>query len=334
MTMAWMTRVSGSEAQGASVVAVVRRVGAAAWRLVSVAVERVAGRFRLQATGTAMVRATGIVVLLTGCERVVALDVSEGPVRLVVQGRLERVRGRVSGEQAIQLSLTAPYFSGQATPPARGAVVTVTDEFGRVTPFVESATAGTYVTNQLVVVLGRRYTLGITYEGQRYESQEVAVPVAPIESLYFDVPKPGRFSGTGGVRATLDLEDPAGVENFYLWDQFIDGVRVLGPDTTFKYRVTAPDRTFDGLLVEGFQPYEGIDIPAGSEVVMRQVGLSEPMYRYYVALSEQVSSDGSPFAVPPGSVRGNVANRTDASRHPLGYFHVAQVAEARLRRTR
>ena len=86
----------------------------------------------------------------------------------------------------------------------------------------------------------------------------------------------------------------------------------------------------DGLAIHGFQPYEGIDIPVGSTVVMRQIGLSERMFRYYFAFSDQVSADGSPFAVPPASIRGNVSNVTDPSRFPLGYFHAAEVAEARV----
>jgi hypothetical protein len=158
--------------------------------------------------------------------------------------------------------------------------------------------------------------------------------VAPIDSLYLDPPKPGRFSGTDGVRATIDLVDPPGLGNFYLWDQFIDGVRVLGPDSSFKYRMVAMDDAVDGLTITGFQPYEGIDIPIGSTVLMRQIGLSERIYRYYFAFSDQVSADGSPFAVPPASVRGNVSNLTDPSRFPLGYFYAAEVAEARVTRRR
>jgi hypothetical protein len=135
------------------------------------------------------------------------------------------------------------------------------------------------------------------------------------------------------VRATIDLVDPPGLGNFYLWDQFIDGVRVLVPDSSFKYRMVEMDDAVDGLTIEGFQPYEGIDIPVGSTVLMRQIGLSERMYRYYFAFSDQVSADGSPFAVPPASVRGNVSNVTDPSRFPLGYFHAAEVAEASATRT-
>lgn len=274
-----------------------------------------------------LLRCLPLLVGLGACERVVGLEVPEGPRRLVVEARLERVMGRVNGTQSIQLSTTAPYFSEAAPPPATGATVRVTDDAGVTVTFIESA-PGRYTTDQLTVRIGATYRLAITWDGQSYESTETAQSVAPIDSLYLEAPKPGRFSGTEGVRATIDLIDPPGLGNFYLWDQFIDGVRVLGPDSTFKYRMVAMDDAVDGLTISGFQPYEGIDIPPGSTVLMRQVGLSERMYRYYFAFSDQVSADGSPFAVPPASIRGNVSNLTDPARFPLGYFLVAEVSEA------
>lgn len=271
---------------------------------------------------------------LLGCERVVALDIAEGPRRLVVEARLERVLGAVSGAQVIRLTTTSPYFAAAASPAARGALVTVADDSGEVTTFTESGVVGEYTTSQLVVVAGRRYFLRIDYDGARYEATEVAQSVAPIDLLYLDTPQPGRFAGSEGVRATIDFADPAGERNFYLWDQYVNGIRQLGPDTSYKSRVSASDDAFDGILVERFQPYEGVDIPAGGTVLLRQIGLSEAMFRYYFALSDQVSADGSPFSVPPAGVRGNVANRTDPARFPLGYFFVAEVSEARLRRAR
>jgi hypothetical protein len=277
--------------------------------------------------------AFGVALLtLTACERVVSVDVNEGPRRLVVEARLERVLGSATGAQAIRLSTNASYFSDAMPPAARGAAVRVTDNLGNAATFVESSTAGVYVTNALIVDRGRTYTLRIDWEGQRFEGTEQTMTVTPIEALYFDPPKPGRFSGEGGVRATIDTRDPGGEKNFYLWDQFVDGKRLLGPDSSFLMRIIAPDDAVDGKRVIGFQPYEGIDIPVGSSVLVRQIGISEAVYRYYFALSDQVAGGGSIFAVPSASVRGNVANRTNPRQPALGYFYVSEVSEARATR--
>ncbi len=265
---------------------------------------------------------------LAACERVVDVDVDEGPRRLVVEARLERVLGRTSGNQEIRLSTTGSYFSNTLPPAASGAVVRVTDDRGIVTSFTGSTIPGRYATSALVVQPGRTYTLRIDWQGQRYEGVERTMTVTPIDSLYLAAPRPGRFSGDDGVRATIDTRDPAGEKNFYLWDQFVNGVRLLGPDSSFKMRIIAHDDAVNGKPVIGFQPFEGVDIPVGATVLVRQIGISEATYRYYFALSDQVGNDGSIFSVPPARIRGNVANLTRPSEPALGYFYVSEVAEA------
>lgn len=275
------------------------------------------------------------VAVSAACERVVDVDINAGPTRLVVEARLERVvSAPARGDQSVKLSTTTPYFSGVAAPAARGAIVRITDNLGTVTTLAESATAGVYTTNSLVVERGRTYTLTVDYEGQRYEGVESTRAVPRIDSLYFDSAKPGRFSDGKGVRATIDLFDPGSERNFYLWDLYVNGVRQLGPDSTFKQRIIAPDDALNGETIKGFQPFDGIPIEVGATVLMRQIALSDPMYRYFYALSDQVSGDASIFAVPPASIHGNVANKTTPGRPALGYFYVAEVAEARAVRLR
>ena len=88
---------------------------------------------------------------LGACEQVVRLDLPEGAKQLVVEARLERVRGAVSGMQRIRLTTTDAYFSNTAPPPARGATVQVSDAAGRSFAFTESsAEPGVYVTTSLM----------------------------------------------------------------------------------------------------------------------------------------------------------------------------------------
>lgn len=272
--------------------------------------------------------AVAVSTFASGCERVVDLDLRDGPRRLVVEASLERVHGNVSGRQSIKLSTTSPYFSPATAPPARNAVVRVVSDKGDTVTFAESSIAGTYSTNALTVQHGSRYTLHVEFEGQKFMATESTQTVPTIDSLYFDTQKWSPFPGPkSGVRATIDFVDPANVRNYYLWDLFVDGVRQLGPDTVSKMRVGVPDDVLNGLSVKGFQPFEGINIPVGAEVRVRQIGISEAIYRYHYALSDQAGPDGSPFSVPPSSVRGNVANLTNPSSPARGYFSVSEVSE-------
>lgn len=261
------------------------------------------------------------------CERVVNVTVPDSPPRLVVEARLERLRTAVSGTQRIRLTTTDRYFSSAPPPPARGAVVRVVDDSGRVVPFAEvSAEPGTYETTVFVINLGRTYTLQITYAGQEFRSTETTTSGVAIDSLWF-IERIANVAPTAGLRATIGLRDPAGVKNFYLWDQFVDGRRIVRPDSLGYYRVVASDDLSDGTRIRRYQPYDGVIVTGGQEVRVRQVAISEQAFRYYNALSEQGLNDGSPFGVPPSNLRGNVANLTNPSGQALGYFIVAEVTE-------
>jgi hypothetical protein len=268
---------------------------------------------------------------LGACERVVSIDLAEGPKQLVVEARLERVRGAVSGAQVVRLTTTDAYFSNTLAPPARGATVRITGDDGASVTLTESPTeAGVYRTESLIGVVGRRYTLQVVYAGETYAATEPLMGVPPIDSLYF-APRNSAGPSGKGVRATIDFTDVGGVRSYYLWDQFVNGTRLLVPDSAFRVRVAAADDGLDGRDVREFQPYDGIEVPTGADVLVRQMALSERVYRYYRALSDQASNDGSPFSVPLASVRSNIANLTNPGHRALGYFMATEVAEARAR---
>jgi hypothetical protein len=274
-----------------------------------------------------------LLVLLCACQRVVDLEVPSARPRLVVAARLARDLRPIGPQdvQVVKLTTTSDYFSADPPPPALGAVVQVQDDMGNVTVFSDSLRSGMYRAPAMFVVQrGRTYTLTISFEGEQYQAVESTQNVAPIQRLYLDKPHPGRFAGVGGLRATIDYTDPAGVKNFYMWEQYLNGVLELGPDSTTKMRVIASDQLTDGLSVVGFQPYEGVHVEQLSQVVVRQIALSEAAYQYFYALNDQVSSNGSPFAVPPASLRGNIQNLSDRTRPALGYFYVSEFSSALL----
>ncbi len=267
-------------------------------------------------------------VAAAGCTRVVDLDVAEGPTRLVVEGRIELRAGNGSGHQEIRLTTTDAFDRAGPAPAARGAVVTVNDGAGQVVSFPELATRpGVYAVDGFQPVVGRRYTLTIDYLGDRYQASHDLLPVAPIDSLYFVFEEEGIPQGDSGFRAVIDYTDPAGRDDYYLWELRVDDVPRIAVDPGNRFRIISEDRFYDGGRVIGYQPYDEEVVDPGQRVSVRQVALSESAFRYYFALFEQTTGGGGPFSAPPASVRGNVANLTDPSRVALGFFSAAQVAE-------
>jgi hypothetical protein len=266
-------------------------------------------------------------VSVAACERVVGLDVDAGPELLAVEGRLEAVREAPSARQVIVLSTTAPFFSNAALPPARGATVRVRDERGQTVLFRESAARpGRYETDSLLARPGGVYTLQVEWRGDRYEATD-SLPrvIVPIDTMYF-APRPGANPAVDGVRATIALRDPLG-PNWYAWDQLVDGVRLLTPDTTFRQRVSISDEFIEGVRTESLQPYEFRRVQPGQLVTVRQIVVSRQHFRYLSTLNEQMTGDGSPFTAPPANLRGNVANLTRPDRAAVGSFAAVGVSE-------
>ncbi|MHB1327462.1 MAG: DUF4249 domain-containing protein [Gemmatimonadales bacterium] len=268
--------------------------------------------------------ALGLLLILPACTRVVELDLPEGPRRLVVDARIERRNWGTPREQRIVLTTTDAVTGLGSTPAASGAVVRVNGQAGESYLFAERQPGtGEYIHPDFTPVIGRRYTLQIDYQGDRYRATSTLLPVAPIDSLYFVYEEAG-IGSDAGYRAVIDYTDPAGVNNFYFWELSVDGRRRAQIDPGTRFRILSDDRFYDGGRVLGYTPFDEEVLIPGQQVQIRQIALSEEAYRYYFVLLEQMTGGGNPFAAPPVSVRGNVVNLTTPSRVPLGYFIAAQ----------
>lgn len=266
------------------------------------------------------------VLALAGCERVVDVTVPTAEPRLVVEARLERVRGAVTGRQVIRLSSTQPFFARTAPDAVTGATVSVTDDAARTVVLRPTVTPGEYATDSLVVETGRRYTLRIRHAGDDYESVTTALAAPPIDSLSF-VPPRQNEGPQSGLRAALTFRDPAGVANWYLADQFVNGVRLLMPDTVFAERATFSDEFRDGRRFTGIRPYAARPVRSGDTVHVRLMSLPQEVYRWFDVVNLAISGDGSPLSAPPASARGNVRNVTRPTVVALGYFYATEVSE-------
>jgi hypothetical protein len=173
---------------------------------------------------------------------------------------------------------------------------------------------------------GRRLTLEITWNGDQYRSVETMQAGVGMDSLFFR-PLLSKVSEVGTLRATISAQDPGTQTNFYLWDQWIDGARLVSPDSEVHSRVVVSDELFNGSKVRTFQPYDGWAVRPGQLVRVRQLSISAQAYRFYLTLSQQVDNNGSPFGVPASSVRGNVENVTHPTKMAVGYFIAGEYTE-------
>lgn len=268
-----------------------------------------------------------VLLALAACDRVVYMDIEEGPTRLVIEARLERLDIGTRPQQ-IRLSLTDDLTKAGPPPPALGAYVEVSDGARRYAAIPSAGSPGLYVFGaELVPEVGGVYTLTIDYDGEQYRAVDTLLAVAPIDSLYFEY-REQSIMGDAGIRSVIDYTDPPSPGHFYLWQLVVnDSVRIRA-DFGNRMRIVSSDQFYNGSSVVGFRPYDEEIVVPGDRVTMRQVALALDSYTYYGALLDQsTGNDGSPFAIPAASVRGNVANLTKPDHYPLGYFLAAGVSE-------
>jgi len=185
----------------------------------------------------------------------------------------------------------------------------------------------TIMNHRMPLPVGHTLTLQIRWQGNTYEATELVLVGVPMDSLIFTPAESGIDDDDSGLHATIAARDPGNQRNFYLWDQFVDGRRLVSPNTDSYSRVVISDELFNGGFLRAFQPYERFGLRSGQSVNVRQLSIPERVVCFNSALSEQSANDGSPFGVAPSSVRGNVANVSRPSQVALGYFIAGEYSE-------
>lgn len=247
-------------------------------------------------------------LLMISCEEVVDVELEESNPRLVVEASLLWKKGTEGNFQTIKLTTTAPFFEDE-TPPAKDAQVSVISEEGEIFNF-EEIDPGIYRNEQFVPDLNKNYELSITYQDETYIAMESLVPVSELQFI-----EQGSNGGFGGEDTELKVyyNDPAGVDNYYLFRFFFENLSFQIYDDEFT----------DGNL--SFAYFTNEDLLPGEEVAFEIQGISENFYEYMFILRSQAGTNGGgPFQTQPTTVRGNIINITNPENFAFGYFRLSE----------
>lgn len=249
------------------------------------------------------------VLVFSSCEDVVNLDLETGEAKLVVDAEIIWKKGTAGNEQVIKISKMAPYYNN-TTPKVSGAQVRIENSTGDVFTFNETE-PGIYVCTNFIPVLNADYKLFVTAEGQSFTATEKLTSVTPIDNVEQAlVPD---FGGEDVIELTFYYKDPADQANFYLTDY--QSEFLLFPE----YELT-DDELFNGNDIS--TRFSDEDMKPGNTVEITHRGISKSFYNYMKLILEVY--DGNPFSVPPGNIRGNIVNTSDANNFALGYFRLCE----------
>lgn len=255
-------------------------------------------------------------IWLSSCTEKIDVELDDNYTRLIVEGNLTTD----TMEHVFILSKTTDYFANEAVPKVSGAIVRITDETGN-SILLEEKEEGIYKTPaNYFGIPNLRYDLRIDLQEEIggfsiYEGSSILPPVDPIDSIGMEFNS--RFGEDGFWIVKLYATDPAGIENFYQFNIYRNGI--LMTDSLDKVSFV-DDRLFDGNFTFGIgvnyfnNSYENQQFQIGDTVVMQMGGITKEHYTYMANVSEATSYQNPLFGGPPANPIGNIDNGA------FGYF--------------
>lgn len=250
-----------------------------------------------------------LVLFFSSCEDVVNLDLDTGETKLVIDAEIIWIKGTSGNEQTIKISKTAPYYNN-TTPKVSGAKVRVENSNGDTFTFNETE-PGVYVCTNFVPVINMDYALYVDAEGQSMKAVEKLTSVTPIQKIEQKmIPD---FGGKDIIELTFYYKDPVDEVNYYLTDYKSEFLIFPEYELTF-------DDLLNGNLISN--RFSNTDMKSGNTVEITNRGISKNFANYMNLILEVYG--GNPFSIPPGNIRGNIVNTTDANNFAFGYFRLCE----------
>jgi hypothetical protein len=262
-----------------------------------------------------------VVVLLSGCDEAIKLDLNQTPSRLVIEGQLTDVRGL----QFVRVSRSQDFYLSGETQKITNATVTVTDNTGESIQFVHNPNGaedsiGYYrPSSDYVGVIDRTYTLNVVVDGYAYTANDKLVRVTSIDSIGYqtnrfrvrDEPSDGKV-----WELLMYAKEPQETEDNYLFKFYRNDSLIYTNDTdVYIFNDYGIGERIDGVS-------SPVYYAPGDKARVEMFSISRDGYLFYNDLVTIMNSDGGMFSPPPANPRSNVTGGA------LGFFQVSSMTTA------
>ncbi len=246
-------------------------------------------------------------VFLTGCQKVVSIDLNNANPRLVVEGIVTDQPGPYS----VKLSMSGDYFAPSLYfPPVSNALIIVSDNFGQ-TDTLKESTSGTYLSSKLLGVAGSTYTMYVSSEGKQYNATSSMPAKVYIDTLFAVVRNQSRGEGPG-YDIYVSFKDPPQPGNFYRINVASSTVIPTDSIDGRRYRLYTDQLTNGNEMTERIRA--GRLVVTGDTITVSLLSIDEATYNYFHQINDILISDRAPTALSPANPATNISNGS------LGYF--------------
>ncbi len=244
---------------------------------------------------------------LTGCQKVVSIDLNNANPRLVTEGIVTDQPGPYS----VKLSMSGDYFAPSLYfPPVSNALIIVTDNFGQ-SDTLKETTSGTYLSSTLLGVAGSTYTLSVSSEGKQYNATSSMPKKVFIDSLYALVRNASRGEAAG-YDIYVSFKDPPEPGNYYRINATSSTVIPADSIDGRRYRLYTDQLTNGNEMMERIRA--GRLVVTGDTITVSLLSIDEATYNYFNTVNDILISDRAPTALSPANPTTNISNGS------LGYF--------------
>jgi hypothetical protein len=277
-------------------------------------------------TYTKILFLTIIVGMSISCRKIIDIDLNSAAPKLVVEANITDQ----PGPYKVTLATSVNFDESNYFPPATGATVVISDNAGNIDTLTETF-PGNYLTNYILGVTGRIYTLNIFYGGKNYSAVSTLHTPVQIDSVAISTvatggPGSGLTGGGGGgggmghsfsKTVTAYFHDPAGISNYYRLIFFKNTVEI-------KRLFVVEDRLQDGKNISIGLSEKSNAVVSGDLITVQMQPINKSDYDFFYTLN-QLFRDGMQASTPANPT-------TNIEGGALGYFsaHALTIANKQI----
>lgn len=240
-----------------------------------------------------------VLCLSVSCEDIIDLDLNTANPQIVIEGTVSSWSNR----QEVRISKTVSFTDESTVRPVSDAIVSVTDQEGRVYLFTEE-TPGLYVNLGFRGRQNWTYQLNVRSEGEEYHASSTLPALVPVDTITVST-----VSIFNEMRRIINLhfQDPANEQNFYRFKMQLNGGEPIVTGVS-------SDKFYNGRYLS----HEIFDfdnpIAIGDRVTIYRYHIDAAVYDYWDSLASL-----NPGTASPANPNSNISNGA------LGYFSAHSV---------
>jgi hypothetical protein len=253
-----------------------------------------------------------LVVLFSSCRKVINVDIEGVEKKIVIEAFITDQQD----SSRVLISTTKNISENNYYPGVGGAVITVSDEAGVITTFIEDS-AGYYSAPGFKGAVGKTYSLLVNINGSSFSAVSTMPQKIRMDTLYIS---DELLFGKSRKIANTTYQDPTGKGNCYRYVQYINGKKT-------KTIFVNNDDYIDGNFVEAKLWYlvdeeeEDEKIKSGDTLRLDMMCIENTVFKYWFSLNQ--SATGNSQSASPANAVSNISGGA------LGYFsaHTVETRE-------